>query len=105
MSSKHMCPHCHHTSLRRPPAWGIAVVALAWAFVATMLFVSALIGPFIMFAVPVIFAFGAGAIRSAHDFAFAPPHCETCGKLALADAPAETLPPARELAPALARAA
>ncbi|MFY0541189.1 hypothetical protein [Nannocystis pusilla] len=60
MSSNHMCPSCHHTSLRRPPAWGIAVVALAWAFVATMLFVSALIGPFIMFAVPVIFAFGAG---------------------------------------------
>ncbi|MDC0666836.1 hypothetical protein [Nannocystis radixulma] len=105
MSNNRMCPHCHHTSLRRPPAWGIAVVALAWVFVATMLFASALIGPFIMFAVPVIFAFGAGAIGSAHDFAFAAPHCPACGKLALADAPATAQPPARELAPALARAA
>lgn len=105
MSSDHMCPLCHHTSLRRPPAWGIAVVALAWAFVATMLFASALIGPFIMFAVPVIFAFGAGAVRSAHDFAFAPPHCGSCGKLALADSASPTTAPERELAPVLARAA
>jgi hypothetical protein len=105
MSSNHGCPHCPHTSLRRPPAWGIAVVALAWVFVATMLFVSALIGPFIMFAVPVIFAFGAAAVRSAHDFAFAPAHCRECGKLALAESSARTTTPTREPAPALARAA
>lgn len=105
MTSERMCPHCQHNTLRRPPAWGFLVVAVAWLFVAVMLFASALIGPFIMFAVPVIFAFGAAAIRSAHDFAFALPHCEACGKVAPVEAPATAEAGGRALAPALARAA
>lgn len=103
MSHKETCPHCHHPELRRAPAWRLLAVAAAWAFVVVMLFVSALIGPFIMFVVPVIFAFGAAAVGSAHALAFAPPACDRCGKLALAGEPAPA--PARAAAPALARAA
>lgn len=102
MSRSHHCPHCHHDTLRRPPRWGVLAVALAWAVVVAMLFVASLIGPFIMFVVPVLLAFGASAVTSAHDFAFAPPECERCGKLALDEEPAE---PAARLAPVLARAA
>ncbi len=88
MPRSNHCPHCHHDSLRRPPRAGVLLVALAWAFVVVMLFAAAQIGPFIMFVVPVIFAFGASAVRVAHDVAFAPPECERCGKVVLEEAPA-----------------
>lgn len=67
-----------------------------------MLLAASLIGPFIMFLVPVLLAFGASAVTAAHDFAFAAPACERCGKLVLEESTAE---PAPALAPVLARAA
>lgn len=82
------CPHCHHDSLRRPPRAGALLVALAWAFVAALLFGSALIGPFIMFALPVIFAVGTSVVRCAHEAAFAPTTCARCEKVVLAESPA-----------------
>ena len=103
MSSKDPCPHCHQPGLRRAPGWGVVVVALAWLFVVALLFVSALIGPFILLVVPIIFAFGAAAVRSAHDLAFALPVCDGCGKVALTEVPAPVR--VRAVAPALARAA
>lgn len=92
MSRSHHCPHCRHHTVRTPPRWGVLAVALAWGFVVAMLFLASLIGPFIMFVVPVLFAVGASAVTSAHDFAFAPPECERCGKLVL-EAPATELAP------------
>ena len=82
---------------------GIALVALTWGFVVAMLFIASLIGPFIMFFVPVIFAFGAAGVRTAHDIAFAPPHCEACGKVVPDEPP--TVAPVRAVAPAVARMA
>ena len=73
MSRSNHCPHCHNASLRRPPRGGAIVVALAWAFVAAMLFVSSLLGPILIGVLPLIFAFGASAVRAAHDVAFAWP--------------------------------
>lgn len=93
MSHTNHCPHCHHDSLRRPPRAALLLVALAWGFVVVLLFASALIGPFIMFLVPAILAFGAAAVRSAHDVAFAPPACERCGKVVLAEAPVAAVGP------------
>lgn len=102
MSRSHHCPHCNHPELRRPPRWGLLAVALAWAWVAVMVFAAALIGPFIIPLIPVMLAFGGAAVTSAHDAAFAPPECERCGKVVLAEASAAVAP---RLVPALARAA
>lgn len=87
MSRSNHCPHCHHDSLRRAPRAGALVVALAWAFVAVMLFLSALLGPILIGVLPFVFAFGASAVSCAHDLAFAPPECGRCGKVALEAGP------------------
>ena len=94
MSRSNHCLHCHQNSLRRAPRAGVLVVALAWAFVAAMLFLSSLLGPIIIGVLPFIFAFGASAVRAAHDLAFAPPECGRCGKVVLEDGPVAA--PARQ---------
>jgi hypothetical protein len=94
MSRSNHCPHCHNASLRRPPRGGAIVVALAWAFVAAMLFVSSLLGPILVGVLPLIFAFGASAVRAAPDVAFAWPECGRCGKVVLEDGPVAA--PARQ---------
>lgn len=102
MSRSNHCPHCHSASLRHPPRGGAIVVALAWLFVAVMLFVSSLLGPILVGVLPVIFAFGASAVRAAHDLAFALPECGRCGKVVLAAGP---VAPAIERGGVVARAA
>lgn len=82
MSHPETCPHCHHDALVRPPRWRYAALALAWVYVVVLLSLAAMIGPFLMFAIPVVFAFGAGAVTAAHDLAFAAAECRRCGKIA-----------------------
>jgi hypothetical protein len=81
------CPRCQHVNhrVRRPSSrYGVALVATALLFVG-MVLASSLIGPFIMFAVPVMavvgFAFG-----PLHALLTDPPTCAKCGRT-LAAAP------------------
>jgi hypothetical protein len=94
------CPHCHHhTHLVAPPAWARALVPVAWVVAAAMVFAAGMIGPFIMLALPLLFACGAGLIGGAHALAGEPATCGRCGKIvadeAIAPAPRIVAVPAR----------
>lgn len=90
------CPRCRHRAAVRPRSrsWWLALAAAAAVFVALVLAAS-LIGPFIMFAIPVIatvgFAFG-----PLHSLAAEDPTCARCGRIL-------TVPPTAKEARAVRR--
>ena len=90
------CPHCH---ARTPPRPSVlvrgALLCLAWTASMAYVFGGILLGPLILFVLPVLIPMGIAMVTAAHGFAFGDRECPACGKLyemdgrAVAPAPAE----------------
>jgi hypothetical protein len=97
------CPHCQRASqLITPAPWTRLLLAFAWVHAAVLVACAAMIGPFLLLAVPFVFAFGGGLVSGAHALASEPPTCARCEKIVL---PAHLEAAVRPVAVGLARAA
>jgi hypothetical protein len=76
------CPHCHalHSVTAPSRLWSWAL-APTWLALGTMVALSGLIGPFIMFVGPVVMFSGACLLGALYSRAHEPPTCEECGKI------------------------
>jgi hypothetical protein len=98
------CPRCEHINrdVRLPsPLWWIALAASALVFVG-MIFAASLIGPFIMFAIPIIALVGL-SFGPLYTLATVAPTCARCGR-ALDVAPTDREARARSRRPSVAPA-
>lgn len=99
MHDRTHCPHCHRTTtLVTPPAWARALVVFAWINAAVLVLCAGMIGPFIMFAIPPLFACGGGLVSAAHAIASEPPTCGECGKIVAAVRSPARVAPVRAVA-------
>ena len=82
MTTHTNCPHCHAPTPKTPHrvARG-AVVGLAWTVSMFFVFAGILLGPAIIFVLPLLIPMGIGAITAAHAWAYGDRACEACGKL------------------------
>ena len=91
------CPHCPAPAPKTPHRLvRAAVIGLAWTVAMAYVFMAIMLGPAIIFVLPLLFLMGIGLVSSAHAWSYGDRACEACGKLVELDGePVEvTLEPA-----------
>ena len=88
------CPHCYAPAPETPHRFvRAAVVGLAWTVAMAYVFVGILLGPAIIFVLPLLFLMGIGLVSSAQAWAYGDRACEACGKLVEFDGEAVEVTP------------